>query len=108
MNLLKSAVILLVFVPVFGIVTSFRNHLAIDDILNSDLTLFPNITLSHQVNFEEEVLERFKKLLEDDSVLNKAYDTFQVFISEQFLLYQIQELSSFFLLLGILHLLFLF
>jgi len=54
-------------------------HIEVDDILNSDFVLFPNVTVFHQTNLEDQTLERFKRVMEDDDVVRGAYSTFKVF-----------------------------
>lgn len=54
-------------------------HIHIDDFLNSKTSLFPNHTLQHHHESNlEETLELFKFILEDEKVLNEAYENFQV------------------------------
>lgn len=42
--------------------------------------MFPNQTLSHIINLEDQTLERFAFLLEDDQILSRAYESFKVTI----------------------------
>ncbi|CAL8111160.1 unnamed protein product [Orchesella dallaii] len=58
-------------------------HIDIDDILNSDFTLFPNQTVFHQTNFEDQTLEHFIRLLEDEDLLESAYSSYKFKFGEK-------------------------